>query len=169
MSIDVGQDFWQGASAHFRHRAASRSAARSERVVCFISPKFLYSLPFSVPAHLPWSQPAFCFWLRFQWALAFLLTKSFLSICYQKNGYLPTVGSILATSFFFGFRLRIDSMSGKSADSFWTFSSPSWGTGVGTISLFTYAQLCVRLGTFGIESSGENRGPWFSCGASGGR
>lgn len=41
MSSCVGQDFWQGASAHLRHRAASRKAARSERVVGFTSSKLL--------------------------------------------------------------------------------------------------------------------------------
>lgn len=37
----VGQDFWHGASAHFRHLAASRRAARSDNVVCLISEKSL--------------------------------------------------------------------------------------------------------------------------------
>lgn len=35
----VGQDFWHGASAHFKQRAASRRAARSDNVVCFMSEK----------------------------------------------------------------------------------------------------------------------------------
>lgn len=39
-SIWVGQDFWQGASAHFRHLAASFKAPRSDRVVCLMSSKF---------------------------------------------------------------------------------------------------------------------------------
>ena len=38
----VGQLFWQGASAHFRQRAASLRAPRSLRVVCLMSSKFLY-------------------------------------------------------------------------------------------------------------------------------
>lgn len=53
ISIEVGHDFWHGASAHLRHLAASRRAARSESVVCLISPKFLYSLPFEVDPHEP--------------------------------------------------------------------------------------------------------------------
>jgi hypothetical protein len=36
----VGQDFWHGASAHFRQRAASLKAARSLSVVCLTSSKF---------------------------------------------------------------------------------------------------------------------------------
>ena len=106
ISIDVGQDFWQGASAHFKHRAASRSAARSDRVVCFMSPKFLYSLPFSVPAHLPWSQPAFCFWFRFQWALAFLLTKTLLSIFHTESATYQLLAAYWQHPFF------VDSSSG---------------------------------------------------------
>lgn len=35
----VGQDFWHGASAHFKQRAASRKAARSDNVVCLMSEK----------------------------------------------------------------------------------------------------------------------------------
>ena len=38
----VGQLFWQGASAHFKHLAASLRAPRSLRVVCLMSSKFLY-------------------------------------------------------------------------------------------------------------------------------
>lgn len=41
MSSWVGQLFWQGASAHLRHLAASRSAALSLSVVCLMSSKFL--------------------------------------------------------------------------------------------------------------------------------
>lgn len=39
MSIVVGHDFWQGASAHLRHLFASRNAPRSLRVVCLMSSK----------------------------------------------------------------------------------------------------------------------------------
>lgn len=39
MSNWVGQDFWHGASAHFKQRAASRRAPRSDNVVCLISEK----------------------------------------------------------------------------------------------------------------------------------
>lgn len=39
ISSCVGQDFWQGASAHFKHLAASLSAARSDKVVCLMSEK----------------------------------------------------------------------------------------------------------------------------------
>ena len=38
-SICVGQDFWQGASAHLRHLAASLSAPLSDRVVGLASEK----------------------------------------------------------------------------------------------------------------------------------
>ena len=37
----VGQDFWQGASAHLRQRPASLRAALSLSEVCFMSSKFL--------------------------------------------------------------------------------------------------------------------------------
>lgn len=40
----VGHDFWHGASAHFKQRAASRRAARSDSVVCFISEKSFWRL-----------------------------------------------------------------------------------------------------------------------------
>lgn len=40
MSSWVGQLFWHGASAHFKHRAASLNAPRSLRVVCLMSSKF---------------------------------------------------------------------------------------------------------------------------------
>ena len=39
ISSCVGQLFWQGASAHLRHLAASLRAARSLRVVCLMSSK----------------------------------------------------------------------------------------------------------------------------------
>ena len=44
MSNWVGQDFWHGASAHFRHRAASRSAPLSLKVVCLMSSKLFSKL-----------------------------------------------------------------------------------------------------------------------------
>lgn len=44
MSNWVGQDFWQGASAHLRHLAASRSAPLSLRVVCLMSSKLLFKV-----------------------------------------------------------------------------------------------------------------------------
>lgn len=37
----VGQDFWQGASAHLRQRPASLKAALSLSEVCLMSSKFL--------------------------------------------------------------------------------------------------------------------------------
>lgn len=45
----VGQLFWQGASAHFRQRAASRSAPRSLNVVGLISSKFSINFDQSQP------------------------------------------------------------------------------------------------------------------------
>jgi hypothetical protein len=38
----VGQLFWQGASAHLRHRSASHKAPRSDRVVCLMSLKSFF-------------------------------------------------------------------------------------------------------------------------------
>ena len=45
MSSWVGHDFWHGASAHFKHRAASFKAPRSLKVVCFTSSKLLSNGP----------------------------------------------------------------------------------------------------------------------------
>jgi hypothetical protein len=39
MSSCVGQLFWHGASAHLRHREASRRAPRSDSVLCLMSEK----------------------------------------------------------------------------------------------------------------------------------
>lgn len=39
----VGQDFWHGASAHFKQRLASLRAPRSDKVVCFMSEKSFFS------------------------------------------------------------------------------------------------------------------------------
>src|SRR3989338_2559838 len=63
MSREVGQLFWQGASAHLRQRLASKRAPRSVRVVCLISEKSLLR-----------SQPA---WqsFRFQCSLFFLVSE----------------------------------------------------------------------------------------------
>lgn len=44
MSSWVGQLFWHGASAHFKHLAASFRAPLSLKVVCLMSSKFLYRL-----------------------------------------------------------------------------------------------------------------------------
>lgn len=44
MSSCVGHDFWHGASAHFRHLAASRNAPLSLKVVCFMSSKLFSKL-----------------------------------------------------------------------------------------------------------------------------
>jgi hypothetical protein len=45
MSMDVGQPFWQGASAHLRHRAASRTASASFIVVNLMLSKSWSSSP----------------------------------------------------------------------------------------------------------------------------
>lgn len=39
----VGHPFWHGASAHFKHLAASRKAPRSDNVVCLMSEKSYFN------------------------------------------------------------------------------------------------------------------------------
>ena len=106
----VGQDFWQGASAHLRQRPASLRAARSLSVVCFTSSKFLKSVEHElrekckkhIRQHFVQCNSNLSFRFSYPQLLRFFSLSSFLFQCFLFF-FVAIDGTAFANSFVRGF------------------------------------------------------------------
>lgn len=92
MSSWVGQDFWHGASAHFKHLAASRRAACSLNVVGLISSKLFLRLQHDWKHHR---------WFQNVWLNKFCvisLNSQLLTLCSPTSKHLLITRYLVSTN-----------------------------------------------------------------------